>query len=141
MIGYADTGFLVSLYLPDRHSPMAWSAMKSRPCLYLTALHQLEFANALELAIFRKIIRRKEARLVWRDFEHDWGGIYAVTEIPPESFARAERLAQRYTARLGTRSLDILHVATALLLKPEAFFTFDERQRKLAKAERLRVIP
>jgi predicted nucleic acid-binding protein len=141
MIAYADTSFLVSLYLPDNHSPAAWSAMKSRPYLYLTPLHELEFVNAIELAVFRKLIRRKEAKLVLRDFEQDRGGLFAITQIPPESFARAEQLARRHSSILGTRSLDILQVATALILKPDVFLTFDERQRKLAKAEKMRVMP
>jgi predicted nucleic acid-binding protein len=141
MIGYADTSFLVSLYLPDNHSPAAWSAMKSRPYLYLTPLHELEFVNAIELAVFRKLIRRTEAKLVLRDFEQDRGGLFAITQIPPESFSRAEQLARRHSSILGTRSLDILQVATALILKPDVFLTFDERQRKLAKAEKMRVMP
>ena len=61
MTGYADTSFLVSLYLPDVHSPVAWAAMKSRPHLYLTPLHELELVNAIRLAVFRKLIRRIEA--------------------------------------------------------------------------------
>jgi predicted nucleic acid-binding protein len=36
------------------------------------------------------------------------------------------------------RTLDSLHVASALLLKAERFWTFDERQAKLAKAEGLK---
>jgi hypothetical protein len=43
--------------------------------------------------------------------------------MPIEPYARAEQ------------------VATALILKPDVFFTFDNRQRRLAKAERLRVVP
>jgi predicted nucleic acid-binding protein len=141
MIGYADTSFLVSLYLPDIHSPAAWAAMKSRPYLYLTPLHELELVNAIQLAVFRKLIRRAEANAVLRNFELDRGGVFALTPIPIESYARAEQLARRHTPTLGTRSLDILQVATALVLKPDVFFTFDQRQRRLARAERLRVLP
>lgn len=67
--------------------------------------------------------------------------MYTLTPIPIEAYARAEQLARRHTSKLGTRSLDILQVATALVLKPDVFLTFDERQRRLAKAERLRVLP
>jgi predicted nucleic acid-binding protein len=141
MIGYADTSFLVSLYLPDVHSPAAWSAMKSRPYLYLTPLHELEFVNAIELAIFRRLINRVEAKSVLRDFEQDRGNIFSLTQLPSETYARAEQLARRYTSVIGTRSLDILQVAAALILKPNVFFTFDDRQQKLAKAEHMRVLP
>jgi predicted nucleic acid-binding protein len=39
--------------------------------------------------------------------------------------------------RMGTRALDILHVASALLLRAERILTFDDRQRQLAHAEGL----
>jgi predicted nucleic acid-binding protein len=38
------------------------------------------------------------------------------------------------------RTLDSLHVACALQLKAEQFWTFDERQAKLAKAEGLKAV-
>jgi predicted nucleic acid-binding protein len=141
MTGYADTSFLVSLYLPDVHSPAAWAAMKLHPHLFLTPLHELELVNAIQLAVFRKLISRTQARSVLRDFEQDRTGVFELTPMPIESYARAEQLARRHTSTLGTRSLDILQVATALVLKPDVFFSFDDRQRRLAKAERFRVLP
>jgi len=39
------------------------------------------------------------------------------------------------------RTLDVLHVASASLLTPEVFFTFDRPQRHLARAVRLQVLP
>ena len=48
--------------------------------------------------------------------------------------ALAERLARRYAASIGARSLDILHVAAALALDAEPFVTADWRQVALAKA-------
>jgi len=141
MIGYADTSFLVSLYLPDGHSPEAWRVMKSRPYLYLTPLHELEFVNAVELAVFHNLLSRKEARSVLANFEQDRGGMYALVPMPSEAYGRAEQLARHHSSALGTRSLDILQVAAALILRPEVFYTFDERQRKLATAEHMRVMP
>ncbi|MBM4156595.1 MAG: type II toxin-antitoxin system VapC family toxin [Lentisphaerae bacterium] len=43
------------------------------------------------------------------------------------------------TPRMGCRTLDILHVACALQLKPTEFLTFDHRQRKLAAHAGLKV--
>jgi len=56
-------------------------------------------------------------------------------------FMLARRLSRRHTAKVGTRSLDIIHVASALLLRPEVFYSFDERQRRLAETEGLTVRP
>jgi predicted nucleic acid-binding protein len=41
---------------------------------------------------------------------------------------------------LGTRSLDIFHVACALELKSRYFLTFDQRQQKLASAVGLKTV-
>lgn len=43
------------------------------------------------------------------------------------------RLSALHTEELGVRSVDILHVAAALVLGLEVFLTFDTRQRALAR--------
>ena len=48
-------------------------------------------------------------------------------------------LSDCYTPRLATRSLDLLHVAAATLLGAKVFYSFDERQRKAAAGEGLKV--
>jgi predicted nucleic acid-binding protein len=53
----------------------------------------------------------------------------------------AETLSKRHTMTGGHRSLDVLHVATALHLGAREFLTFDANQRKLATAEKLKVKP
>jgi predicted nucleic acid-binding protein len=63
-----------------------------------------------------------------------------MSPLPEAVYAEARLLVSRWTAKLGTRTLDILHVAAALSLRAEAFHTFDERQRKLAKAAGLRIV-
>ena len=50
------------------------------------------------------------------------------------SFDVCAQLARRHGANLGLRTLDTLHVASALELRAERFWTFDERQKKLARA-------
>jgi len=64
-----------------------------------------------------------------------------VRPVPSEVWQTAIRLSRHYTAKLGTRTLDVLHVALALGLQPGVFFTFDRRQWKLAKAVGLRALP
>jgi predicted nucleic acid-binding protein len=57
----------------------------------------------------------------------------------PEVLWEAERLSAGHSETMGTRSLDILHVASALVLGAEQFVTFDTRQGALARAAGLRV--
>jgi predicted nucleic acid-binding protein len=49
-------------------------------------------------------------------------------------FDRCVQLTQQYASRVAMRTLDTLHVASALELGAERFWTFDERQAKLARA-------
>ncbi len=55
-------------------------------------------------------------------------------------YGEATRIATKRVARLGTRTLDIIHVACALAMKAETFSTFDDRQAKLARAVGLRTL-
>jgi len=50
------------------------------------------------------------------------------------AYETAVPLAGRFGPRFGMRALDTLHVACALQLGANEFWTFDERHRKLAKA-------
>jgi predicted nucleic acid-binding protein len=53
----------------------------------------------------------------------------------------AEELSAAHTETLGTRAADILHVATAAALGATLFLSFDTRQKALAAAAGLRVMP
>lgn len=142
MIAYPDTGFLVSLYGEDRNSAEATELVKSNPLFILTSLGEAEFVNALELQVFRKQWTRQEAGDVYNEFlRNQAANIIRSQPFPAEAWERAWKLTKRHGARLGTSTLDVLHVASALAFKPDVFLTFDKRQSKLAKAEGLRVLP
>jgi predicted nucleic acid-binding protein len=51
------------------------------------------------------------------------------------------RAAEKYSRSLGSRSLDLMHVAAAILLGAETFLSFDGRQKQVAEAEGLLVRP
>jgi predicted nucleic acid-binding protein len=65
-------------------------------------------------------------------------GLWLEVEMPQLVWDSCAELARRHGARLGSRTFDALHVATALQLKAERFWTFDDRQIKLAHAEGLK---
>lgn len=144
MNAYADTGFVVSLYKEEATSARAAALMaKQTTSVRLSQLGELEFRNALHLAVFRGELTAGDATLMQSLFQEDVAnGIFIITPIPASAlFAKAMEHADRHSAGLGTRSLDLMHVSAALLLKAETFLSFDERQRKAAKAEELKVKP
>lgn len=137
---YADTSFLVSLYSPDSHSARAAAQVtRLRGVLLLTPLTELELTNALKLRIFRKEGTEAEIRRARAEFkEHARDGVFELEAMPTTVYERARQISGKQTALRGLRTLDILHVASALLLRAERFWTFDERQSELARAEGLR---
>jgi predicted nucleic acid-binding protein len=142
LIAYADTGFLISLYREDGHSAAASALVHSKPVFLLTPLVEVEFTNALYLAVFRKLSTVAESRLIYDSFaHHQASGVFRAGPLGSEVWETAVALSRRHTAKFGVRTLDVIHVAAALALKPEVFFSFDDRQRKLARAERLRLLP
>jgi len=76
-----------------------------------------------------------EAERVTREFQADRAsGVWLEVAIPENAFSLCADLGRRYGPKLGVRTVDSLHVASALELKADRFWTFDERQAKLAKA-------
>lgn len=142
MTDYADTGFLCSLYAPDAHTGRALAVMnrQSRP-LAFTWIHQLEFRNALRLRVFRGEITAKQRDASMNLLLADLAGGVLQHSDPPLAgvMTEAERLSASHSEKLGTRSLDILHVAAALVSGVGVFITFDQRQAKLAKAAGMKV--
>jgi predicted nucleic acid-binding protein len=136
---YADTSFLVSLYIPDAHSAEAERRMASNPVVWLTPFHVAEWTHAVEQQVFRRAASRTEADQAHARFQqHRKGGLWMEAALPESVFDFCAELARRYAASLGLRTLDTLHVASALELKAERFWTFDEQQKKLARAVRLK---
>jgi predicted nucleic acid-binding protein len=139
LIVYADTSFLVSLYLPDQHSAEARRRMEARPGLWLTPLHRAEWTHAVARHVFLRDVSAREVRQVYADFELDRAtGLWNEASLPERAFERCIELAQGHVPRLGFRTLDTLHVACALELQAKVFWTFDDCQQKLARAMKLR---
>jgi predicted nucleic acid-binding protein len=137
---YADSSFIVSLYIADIHSPSAHQMSRNCPPIYFTALHFAEWMHALGQQVFRKNLSSAEAKRIEQQLDADQvAGLWLETALPERTFDLCADLARRYGPKLGVRTLDSLHVACALELKAEQFWTFDERQAKLAKAEGLKI--
>lgn len=142
MTGYADTGFLCSLYAPDAHTLSAVARMERQPLpLPITWLHQLEFRNALRLRVFRSEITpvQRDASLNAMLADLASGAlVHAAPELAGLT-TEAERLSVLHSEKIGIRSLDILHVAAAIVLGASEFLAFDGRQQALARAVGLHV--
>jgi predicted nucleic acid-binding protein len=144
MVVYADSSFLFSLYAQDVNTERAAELVaRSRLVFLLTQFQRFELCNAFHLSAFRRHASLGEAQRLVRQFTEDveQGTFLEVPLVWSEVFALAEKLGTGNTAELGTRSLDILHVASAVVLKASLFCTFDKRQGDLARKAGLKVKP
>ena len=138
---YADPSFLVSLYIPDANSAAALRTMQaSSGDRLVSVLCELEVVNAFGLRVFRKQATPAEANSALSNFERDLReGLFLLRGLPERIFERARQLSQETTAKLGTRTADLLHVAAALELGADFLYSFDQQQMKLAHAVRLKL--
>lgn len=149
MILFADTSLLCALYRREEKSARAETLLKRyQPPLFISSLVAFEFRQSSRLQVFRfnrdrtRGFPAAEASKMLDKFSLNIsGGAVALLPVDwTEAHDLADRLSAKYTGTGGHRSLDILHVASALQSKANAFFTFDEKQAELARSERLKVI-
>jgi len=135
LIVYPDSSFLFSCYLSDQHSLDADRRLTAQPLVLVTPFHRAELANAIFQWAFRRRISEADAQTTYASFEQDCQtGVWAMTPPPDRMYSTCTTLAKRHVATLGVRTLDSLHVAAALELKADRFWSFDDRQNKLAEA-------
>ena len=114
---YADSGFLVSLYLADAgHEAATRYLVAEEKTLALTPLHRVEVRNALRNARAAGRITLPELRRALRQIDDDlkrgllvpvaadWGGMCR----------RADELGDRHGTREEVPMDDLLHVALAI---------------------------
>ena len=153
MSPYADTNFFTRAYLEladsqeADHLLFAAKRGESTP-LPLTWLHRVETLNAFQLHVFlaretgQPFISPEQAALAYANFRSDVQAaefLRSVAIPAAELEKQAEQLSLRHTAGHGFRTYDLLHVASALLLRCDTFWTFDTKASKLAALEGLKV--
>lgn len=150
MIAFPDTSFLCAIYRRQDNSPQAAAHFKGmKEPLHLSSLLLYEFRQSVRFQVWlhaRDKTRgypQADADQALADLQTDLdtGAVVLAAAEWADVHSRAEELSKRHTAAGGHRSLDVLHVATALHLDAEQFLTFDANQRKLAKAAGLKVKP
>ena len=141
---YPDSSFLVSVHRADSRHEVARAFLdKNSLSLAFTPLHRIEVRNALRNAVAGGDMTDSGCRLAFRQIEEDLrdGFLIHTTIIWPDIFRRADQLSEDHAASAGQRTIDLLHVAIALEAGAKTFLTFDQRQRKLARAAGLKVKP
>jgi len=139
---YVDPSALRSLYVHDDRSARfcAWRR-RLGGCLPVTRFGRAELINSIHLAVHRKEIDEGLARAGIADFDTDVreGRLTVLDVLWRRTLDLAAELSTQHTAALGTRTLDVLHVATAVTLEARRFVSYDG-PAALAKSVGLRVL-
>ncbi len=141
---YCDTSYLLSLYVNDSNSEKAFAiaADQEGPMIW-SPFHQVEFDTALESRVRRGQTSREQADQAYAALKthREVHGIYWVAEVPWDAvWARAISLAGQKASLHLCRTLDIVHLALAMEVGAEDFYSFDGRQNTLAEALDLRTL-
>lgn len=134
---YVDSSALRQLYAHDRCSAaMAAWRFKHPGALGVTRFTRVELINSMAAAVARQDITADDFDDFVRDLAEDFSAErLRLADVPWRAVLDdAAELSRAYTPALGTRSLDVLHVASALELGARWFVTYDQRQARLAKA-------
>jgi predicted nucleic acid-binding protein len=106
-------------------------------------LHEIEIPNAIRLKVFRGEISQAQSETALGAFRSDIdsGRLDRFSYDLAGIFPAAERLSHKHSARIGARSMDLLHIAAALETGCTHFASFDKRQRECAALEGLTIHP
>lgn len=142
---YCDSSFLLALY--DKtdvlYAQANQMALRFREPIPLTLLGELELINGMGRSLAVKRINQGQHDAVFRQLlEDESEGIVRRHLIEQkEYFAKACELSRKFTPETSVRTLDILHVSAALLLKATAFASFDKKQKLLIGKVGLKLCP
>ena len=140
---YYDSGVLVKLYVrEDLSDDVTGFVVRQGKSVAVNRLHELEIRNALRLKRFRDEISDGQLAaslgMIAADFaarrlirhEVDWRAIHD----------EAERLSAAVSAKVGVRTIDLIHIAAALNQMATGLVSLDRRQRAAASVAGLQVV-
>jgi hypothetical protein len=139
MHAYADSSFLVSLYVPEPHlTQQAIAYMeKHKEALPFTPQHRLEVRNAIRMLVWSRRITTVDRTRAFREIEADLDSevflIHSALDYT-NTYRRAERIGSAHNESIGCRSADLFHVAAAIELGFKNFVSFDAKQLQIAEA-------
>jgi predicted nucleic acid-binding protein len=131
---YLDASALVKLFVPEEESDALNQALAGLTDVIVSDLALTEMASALSRRTREQRLTREEAQRLYREASKLHELSHRV-ELTPPIHRRAERLMLSLTIPL--RTLDALHLATALDAEAATVVTFDPRLREAATSQGL----
>lgn len=140
---YFDTSALRPLFIHEERSRRVGRSLRRHGGIVpITRFGYAELINSMACAVFRKDISREQFAAATAELDADLKSqrIIMIDLLWRSAMDRASELSRKHTPELGSRMLDILHVACALELGVRTIMTYDERQIALARKAGLRTL-
>jgi predicted nucleic acid-binding protein len=140
---YFDTSALRPLFIHEERSQRVSRYLRRhRAVIRITRFGYAELINSMACAVFRQDISPAQFAAAAADLDADLKAqrITIVDLLWRAAMDRATQLSRKHTPELGSRMLDVLHIASALELGAKSMITYDERQMELANTAGLRTI-
>jgi predicted nucleic acid-binding protein len=140
---YFDTSALRPLFIHEERSRrMSRYIHRHRGSIRMTRFGYAELVNSMACAVFRKDISAAQFGAALADLDSDLKSerIIMVDLLWRAAIDRAVELSREHTPELGSRMLDVLHIASALELGVKNIISYDERQIELANTAGLKTI-
>ena len=140
---YYDSGVLVKLYVREQMSDAVTAFVARRgEAITVNGLHELEIRNALRLKRFRAELDATQLAASMAMLAGDIARRRLIRGAFDWQLVRdeAERLSGTASTTIGTRTIDLLHVAAALSQGVTGLVSLDHRQSAAARLAGLEVV-
>jgi predicted nucleic acid-binding protein len=140
---YFDTSALRPLFIHEERSQRVSRYLRRhRAAIRITRFGYAELINSIACAVFREDISPAQFSAAVADMDVDLKTqrVTIVDLLWRGAMDRATQLSRKHTPELGSRMLDVLHVASALELGVKTIITYDQRQIELARSAGLRLV-
>ena len=139
MLLYLDTSCMAKLFIEEPDALRVRNAVAQATGLATSVVSYVEMKSLVARRSREKLLKPAEAKRILDVFESDWAH-YAKVPVEDPLLHRAARLVARYPLR----TLDALHLASALSLMSAGkgalwFLTADQRLRDAAGREKMKV--
>ena len=140
---YFDTSALRPLFIHEERSQRVSRYLRRhRAAIRITRFGYAELINSIACAVFREDISPAQFSAPVADMDVDLKAqrVTIVDLLWRGAKDRATQVSRKHTPELGSRMLDVLHVASALELGVKTIITYDQRQMELARSAGLRPV-
>jgi predicted nucleic acid-binding protein len=142
---YGDSSFLIAIYRRGDafHAGATNLIARLKQPMALTLLAELELHNGVHRCLAERLVNQGEHDAIFRQIAQDETDGILVRSLVEESalYAEARKLSRKFTPETSARSLDILHVAAAKVLRASPFISFDAKQRLLVQKTGMVLLP